>query len=62
MYYHILNNNAQVLLRSSVQQVTHIELQIDEYTLLFVEIDNHIKTCIKCKEREYEGSKPNPED
>ena len=62
MYYHILNNNTQVLLRSSVQQVTHIELQIDEYTLLFVEIDNHIKTCIKCKEREYEGSKPNPED
>ena len=62
MYYYILNNNAKVLSRSNVQRVTQLELQTDEYKLLFVEFDNHIKVRLKCKERGYEGSKPNSQD
>ena len=62
MCYHVLNENGNVVSRSSVQRVTQLELQTTEYTDLFNEFDTSIKDKLKCKDRTYKGSKPNPED
>ena len=62
MCYHILNQNAEVVARSSVQRVTQLELQTDEYIKLFNTFDTAIETKLKIKHRTYNGAKPNPED
>ena len=62
MCYHILQQNGQVVSRSTVQQVTQLKLQTCEYREMFNTFDINIKDKIKCKERYYDGAKPHPED
>ena len=62
MCYHILNQNGEVIARSSVQRVTQLELQTTEYNNLFETFDTAIKDKLKVKERTYNGAKPNPDD
>ena len=61
MCYHILNQNGEVVSRSTVQRVTALELQIDAHSKTFDEFET--KICLKLKEnRTYSGAKPNPAD
>ena len=62
MCYHIINQNGKVISRSSVQRVTQLELQTDEYKTLFHDFDQSIRVRLKCKGRNYDGAKPYPED
>ena len=62
MCYNILNQNGAIVSRSSVQRVTQLELQTDEYKTLFHDFDQSIKARLKCKDRSYDGAKPHPED
>ena len=43
MCYHVLNQNGKVVARSSVQRVTQLELQTNEYKTLFDTFDVKIK-------------------
>ena len=56
MCYHILNQNGEVIARSSVQTVTQLELQTTEYNNLFETFDTAIKFKLKVKEHECFGS------
>ncbi len=62
MCYHVLNNNGEVVARSSVQRVTQLELNTNEYKTLFNIFDTNIKQRLKVKDRTYNGVKPNPAD
>ena len=62
MCYHILNQNAQVISRSTVCRVTSLELETSEHKHTFQEFDKNIKDRLQEKDVSYEGSKPNPSD
>ena len=62
MCYYILNENSKVLARSSIQRVTQLEWQTTEYKSMFEDFNKSIKDKLKCKDRCYEGAKPNPDN
>ena len=62
MCYWILNENAQIVSRSSVQRVTPLELQTTDHSQTFNAFELKIKTKLNEKNRTYDGHKPNPED
>ena len=62
MTYHILQDNGKILSRSTVQRVTNLEKKTTEVQSIFTEFDKSIHTHLKCKDRRYDGCKPNPED
>ena len=62
MCYWILNENAQVVSRSSVQRVTPLELQTTDHSTTFQNYEIKIKSKLNEKNRTYDGNKPNPED
>ena len=61
MTYHILTSKGTVVSRSTVQRVTHLELQIDEIKSIFEELEKKIATKLK-HEQGYLGDKPDPND
>ena len=62
MCYWILNDNAQIISRSSVQRVTPLELQTTDHATTFTNFEDKIRVKLNEKERTYNGHKPNPED
>ena len=63
MTYYVLTSTGSVVSRSTVQRVTNLELQVDEYIKTFEEFDARIHLKLKTDtHRSYIGSKPNPED
>ena len=48
--------------RSTVNQVTNVELSTDEVKEIFVKSDAEIHRRIKADNRGYEGSKPSPQE
>jgi hypothetical protein len=62
MCYHILNQNGQVVSRSTVQRVTNLEMETDSIKQIFAEFDTGINDRLKSEDRGYNGAKPNPED
>ena len=62
MTYHILTQMGSVVSHSTVQRVTNLEQQEKDTDEAFVQFDADIHRCLKCEDRGYEGSKPNPSD
>ena len=62
MCYHILNQNGEVVQRSTVWRVTQLELQTDALKKTFDEYDVSIKSKLNEKDRSYDGAKHDPED
>ena len=62
MTYHILTQKGSVVSRSTVQRVTELEQQEKNTQETFVKFDVEIHRRLKCDDRGYEGSKPNPSD
>ena len=60
--YCILTQTGKCISRSTVQQVTNIELYTDEVKESFVYFDAEINQRLKSEIREYEGSKPCTQD
>ena len=61
MTYHILTSKGTVVSRSTVQRVTHLELEIDNIKSIFKELEKKIATKLK-HEQGYLGDKPGPND
>ena len=62
MCYHVIKQNGEIVQRSSVQRVTQLELQTNEYKTLFTTFDSNIKQRLNIKDHAYNEAKPNPED
>ena len=62
MCYHVLTQKGSIVSRSTVQRVTHLELQTETVRDTFKEFDDRIRKKFKMANRGYDGSKPNPED
>ena len=61
MCYHILTSQGTIVSRSTVQRVTHLELQTDEVSKIFSNLDEKINQKLK-HNANYEGEKPDPND
>lgn len=62
MCYWILNQNGQVVSRSTVQNVTALELTTIDVKETFQEFDRRIRDRLKSANRGYNGDKPDPND
>ncbi len=61
MTYHILNQNAKVVSRSTVQRIPNLELQTASVTSMLNEFDKAISERLKSPLRNMLGDKPDPE-
>ena len=58
MTYNVLIENGAILSRSSVQRVTNLELEIDEYRKTFTEFDEALNARLKHDDVIFDGEKP----
>ena len=61
MSYYILTQTGSVIARTTVQKVTNLEVQIDDYKELLAEYDSETHRRFKEDDFQVEGDKPNPE-
>ena len=62
MTYYVLNQNGQVLSRSTIQRVTNLKLSTTAVQETFKSFDDRIHSKFKTGPFAYHGDKPNPED
>ena len=61
MSYYILTQTGAVIARTTVQKVTNLEVQIDDYKALLAEYDSETHRRFKEDDFQVEGDNPNPE-
>ena len=62
MCYHILVQSGTIISRTTVQRVTNLEKEKEKMKEIFAKYDEDIHNKLKCENRGYEGSKPDPKD